>query len=332
MQGWFILAIICAIITAAAAVTWLAARRAARKTAEPAPGGSRYKGGYDATDTEKTRFWAGFAALAFGALTALFILVSSFNVVGTQNIGIVTSFGRPVAYVGNGVQWTYPWESVTDMDYAVQVTDYASGPGPANLGCMTVRIADQQTACVTVKVRWRINPKASDSNFRNYKGSTSGIEAGLLTPELQNTANTVFDGYDPVGLLNSKIAQGQPGNPTVPQLGAQIQAALTAKIGGDVQVLSLFTPNVTYDPSVQARLNAVLAQKADTLVAQQAAQTAAAQAAANTAIAASVSHDPAVLTSRCLDIMAQIVKDGHTPPVGMCNLSGTSTPVIVSGK
>jgi regulator of protease activity HflC (stomatin/prohibitin superfamily) len=262
-------------------------------------------------------------AVLLAVFAAIFVLLASWNPVGTQDIGIVTSFGQPVGHLSPGANFTAPWDQVTPMDEAIQVTDY-EGPN-----CVQIRIADQQTACADAAIRWRINPAAADSLFRNYKNSTAGVTNGLITPELDNTANLVFADYDPVGLLNSPVPPGQPGNPTVPQLAQQVQAQLTSKVGSDVTIISLFIPKITYDQTVQARLNAVLAQKADTLVAQQAEQTATDQAAANRALAGSVSNDPMVLVSRCLDYLETLAKQGLVPPAGFSCWPGTGSGVVI---
>lgn len=323
MPGTFIFSFVTAVVTLLLAAAWRVAGAKA-KALEAKPQRGRYDD--EAIETAHfVRIGSKVGTFAAAGLTGLLVLVSSFNTVGTQNIGIVTSFGKPVGHVGNGAVWVAPWEQVTDMDEAIQVSDYEGG------NCLTVRIADQQTACVNAKVRWRILPGDADSLFRNYKNSTAGVENGLLTPEIQNVANTVFDGYDPVGLLNSSIPQGRPGNPTVPQLGQQVEQQLAAKISAQVEIVSLFMPNIQYDSTVQARLNAVLSQKAETLVAQQQEQTANAQAAANRSLQASVSNDPNVLVSKCLDLLGQMLKQNMTPPAGFsCWPGGSSVGVIAS--
>jgi regulator of protease activity HflC (stomatin/prohibitin superfamily) len=321
MPGTFILAIITAVIALILAVAW----RIARSAAKEAEAGSR-RIGADEIHPDSARAVFKGVTLGFAALTALLVLISSYNPVSTQNIGIVTSFGRPVSHLSAGLNFTAPWQSVTEMDEAIQVTDF-----DASACQIQLRIADQQTACAKVAVRWRINPSAADALFRNYHNSTAGVENGLLIPELQNVANQVFAGYDPVALLDSTVQPGQPGNPTVPQLAQQVQAALTAKVGSEVEIISLFMPNIAYNDTVQARLNAVLSQKASTLVAQQSEQTASAQARANNDISASVSHDPGVLESRCLDILAEMVKAGQSVPAGFsCFPGGSGTGVIAN--
>jgi regulator of protease activity HflC (stomatin/prohibitin superfamily) len=307
MPGTFLAAIVFAVLAVACGGFALLTRRRAEA--------GRGSGGIVA-------YPAGVAVL-LGVIAAFFVLLASWDPVGTQDIGIVTSFGQPVGHLGPGANFTAPWEQVTPMDEAIQVTDYEGG------NCVQIRIADQQTACADAAIRWRINPAAADSLFRNYKNSTAGVTNGLITPELDNTANLVFAGYNPVALLNSPVPPGQPGNPTVPQLAQQVQAQLTAKVGGEVTIISLFIPKITYDQTVQARLNAVLAQKADTLVAQQAEQTAADQAAANRALSGSVSNDPMVLVSRCLDYLDTLAKQGLVPPAGFSCWPGTGSGVVI---
>lgn len=269
---------------------------------------------------------AGAASVLTG-ITVLLVIASSWTVVSTQDIGIITSFGRPSGHLSAGLHFIAPWDSVTEMDEAVQITDYSGG------GCLTVRIADQQTACANVTIRWRIQPSAADELFRNYRNSTAGVQDGLVGPELQNTANTVFGAYDPVSLLASTIPLGHPGNPTVPQLGQQVEQDLATRIGSDVDIVSLFIPNIIYDQTVQGRLNAVLTQSADTLVADQAEQTASAQAAANKILAGSVDNDPDVLVSKCLDLLSQMLKQDMTPPAGFsCWPGGSGTGVIANAS
>lgn len=320
MPGTFILAIIAAVV---AVLTWTACRFVRRMVRAAVAADRRY-GGYD-TDPAVFVPWLRGGAIGFAAIAALLVLVSSYNPVSTQNIGIVTSFGQPVNHLSAGLNFTAPWQSVTEMDEAIQVTDFDAATCQIQL-----RIADQQTACAKVAVRWRINPAAADALFRNYHNSTAGVENGLLIPELQNVANQVFAGYDPVQLLDSTIPVGRPGNPTVPQLAQQVQSALTAKIGTEVDVISLFMPNIAYNSTVQTRLNAVLAQKASTLVAQQSQQTALAQAAANKDISASVSNDPGVLESRCLDILSEMVKAGQPVPAGFSCLGGSNVTGVIA--
>jgi regulator of protease activity HflC (stomatin/prohibitin superfamily) len=326
MQAIFWAAIIIGILALICGVFWWFASRQLKRyeSDEDSPRqGMRSEAGQD---MEELRAWARGLTLSLAGLVAVLTFFSSFWIVGTQNVGVVRSLGKTVGIVSNGPQWTYPWEIVTDMDYSVQVTDFTASDCQVQL-----RLADGQTACAKVGVRWQINTKAAELLLRRYKGSTQGVENGVLIPALQTAANEVFGTYNPVNLLSSKVPVGQPGNPSVPQLAKQVQAVLNKTIGSEVKIDLLNIPNITYAKAVQDRMNRILQQKSDTIAAQLAEQTAEAQAAANRTISASVSHDPNVLTARCLNLMDELIKSGGTPPVNMCNLSGSGASVIVGG-
>jgi len=252
----------------------------------------------------------------FAGCTVLTLFFSSFNPVGTQNIGIVTSFGKPVGHLGPGLNFTWPWQQVTPMDEAVQVTDYT----------FVVRIAGSQTADVTIAARWKVNAGASDHVFLNYKNSTSGVENGLLTPELNAATNAVLDGYDPLAPLATGAAAGTPTNPTTTQMAESIQQNLSQRVGSDVTIITLVMKPLVYDKTVQARINSVVNQAAKTDVAKQAIITAQNQAAANKALAASGALNPMALVQQCMSA----ISDGQlNPPAGFSCWPGPNSGVVI---
>ena len=93
-----------------------------------------------------------------------------------------------------------------------------------------------------------------------------------------------------------------------------------------------YGPLINYDATVQSRLNSVLTQKANTDIALQAVKTAQAQAQANKVLAASVSNNPNVLVSRCLDLLSEMIKQNMSPPAGFSCWPGSSSAVIASAK
>lgn len=312
MPGLFLFAIILAVIAIGCAVARIPAK-IAYKAAVAARAESRLH--YDADPVSVPRILAVVTG-AFAALAVIMTLLSCWNPVPTQDIGIVTSFGQPTGHLSDGAHFTAPWDQVTDMDEAIQVTDSE----------FTVRIAGGQTAQATVKVRWQISPAASDDVFRNYHNSTSGVEAGLLTPELNAATNAVLDGYDPLTPLATGAAAGTPQNPSTTQLASQIQATLNGRVEPDVHVITLVLLPLAYDATVQARINTILAQTAKTDVAKQSELTAEAQAKANQLIQASVSSSPLVLVQQCMNAIA----DGtFAPPAGFSCWPGTGSGVVI---
>lgn len=311
MPGTFLLAIITAVIAIGCAAGRFALKGAAARETAP-------RGRYDdpAPSVKTVRTGLTVAAGAFAGLAVILVLLSSWNPVPTQDIGIVTSFGQPLGHLGAGANWTAPWEQVTQMDEAIQVTD----------STFTVRIAGGQTAQATIQARWRISPAAADDVFRNYKNSTSGVENGLLTPELNAAANSVLDGYDPLTPLATAAPAGSPGNPTTTQLAAQIQSTLNGRVGADVEIITLVLKPLVYDGTVQARINSVLAQTAKTDVAKQSEVTAQAQARANQIAEAALTANPLVLVQQCMNAIA----DGQlNPPAGFSCWPGSGSGVVI---
>jgi len=247
-----------------------------------------------------------------GAVIAM--LASSFNSVGTYDIGVTTSFGKVLSYVGPGAHWVAPWENMALMDESVQTVDDS----------LTVRVAGQQTATAVVKLRVQLVPSATDSLFKQYKGNTQNVITALVEPELNVAMNSVYDGYDPILPLSTGAKPGTPDNPTTQQLSNAVKAQLTAAIGSQVKVDTLIVAPLQYDKTVENRINSVLAQTAKTDVAKQAVITAQDQAEANKALQQSVT--PLTLVQQC---MAAISSGEFNPPAGFSCWPGQNSGVVI---
>ena len=226
------------------------------------------------------------AAVA-GGLTILVLILGSTTIVSTRNIGVVTTFGRPGATLTNGLHLKAPWQSVTEMNGTIQIDNHT---GEA---ATTVRLGNNSTANVDNSVRWRIQPAAADELFLDYR-EFDNVRDNLVTRELKAALNEVFSDFDPLAPENSEGANVQA-------LGDQVAEKLRTKVGGQIEIINVIVPLVNYDQATQDRINALNVEKANTRVAEQRAKTAAAEAKANEILAASVSNDPNVLVSKCLD-------------------------------
>jgi SPFH domain/Band 7 family protein len=261
----------------------------------------------------------------------MILFVQMFQQIGASDIGIVISGGRPVGHIGPGYNWIDPWEQDTVMDDAVQVKDYTGA------SCIRVRIADQQTACANVNVRWKVNAQGVDNVFANYRSSTQGVESGLLNVEVPHAANSVFEKYDPVNSIIHQNTLGTPANPTISQLAAQVQQQVQRAIGSDVSIITLSIPTLTYDVVVQNKINSITTQVGSTVVAQEQEQTNEALAASYAKIAAVLAANPNVLVSQCMtNIEEPLAKQGAVPAYFSCwpqnAVNGTVLPSPKSGK
>ncbi|HET7320819.1 MAG TPA: hypothetical protein VFI84_04545, partial [Candidatus Saccharimonadales bacterium] len=78
-------------------------------------------------DARTVRNWLAWIALGVLALAMLFTFVASATVVSTKNVGIVTSFGKPVGSLSNGFHMVAPWAKVTELDAAIQTDSHYKG-------------------------------------------------------------------------------------------------------------------------------------------------------------------------------------------------------------
>lgn len=226
-------------------------------------------------------------AVVAGVVALFVVILGSTTIVSARNVGVVTTFGRPSGTLSNGLHWKAPWQSVTEMDGTIQIDNHTGE------SATTVRLGNNSTAFVENSVRWRIQPAAADELFLDYR-QFANVRDNLVTRELRAALNEVFADFDPLAPENVEGANVQA-------LGDKVAEKLRAKVGGQIEIINVIVPLVNYDQATQDRINALNVEKANTRIAEQRAKTAAAEAKANEILAASVSNDPNVLVSKCLD-------------------------------
>jgi regulator of protease activity HflC (stomatin/prohibitin superfamily) len=226
-------------------------------------------------------------AVVAGVIALFVVILGSTTIVSARNVGVVTTFGRPSGTLSNGLHWKAPWQSVTEMDGTIQIDNHTGE------SATTVRLGNNSTANVENSVRWRIQPAAADELFLDYR-QFANVRDNLVTRELRAALNEVFADFDPLAPENVEGANVQA-------LGDKVAETLRAKVGGQIEIINVIVPLVNYDQATQDRINALNVEKANTRIAEQRAKTAAAEAKANEILAASVSNDPNMLVSKCLD-------------------------------
>lgn len=261
------------------------------------------------------------AAILCGFLAVMFLAWSCLTIVSTRNVGIVTSFGKPVGTLSNGIHVKWPWQHVPELNGTIRTDSQTGGfqDGKCQNGT-PVRLANNSTACVDNTIRWRIQPAAGDALFRDYIND-SNIRDSLVTRELNATLNAVFASYNP---LSPDAASG----PKLGDLSDQVTKLLQQKIGAQIEIQNVIISIVHFDQQTQDKINAYQAQIANTRIAEESQKTAAAQAEANRILADSVSRDPNVLVSRCLDL----INSGKQLPVGFQCIPGNGLAVTIPAR
>ncbi|HET6731344.1 SPFH domain-containing protein [Mycobacterium sp.] len=248
-------------------------------------------------------------AVIAGVITLFVLILGSTTIVSARNIGVVTTFGRPGGTLSNGLHWKAPWQSVTEMNGTIQIDNHTGE------NATTVRLGNNSTAFVDNSVRWRIQPAAADELYLDYR-EFENVRDNLVTRELRAALNEVFADFDPLAPENSDGANVQA-------LGDDVAEKLRAKVGGQIEIINVIVPLVNYDDATQERINALNVEKANTRIAEQRAKTAEAEARANEILAASVSNDPNVLVSKCLDA----AREAGISPLG-CWPNTTAVPTV----
>lgn len=326
MPGWFVASIVTFVSFLIALLVALATRKA------------------ESPDGKETHEVASGLAVLLLILTGVFTLVSSWNPVSTKNEGIELSFGKTSGHLSNGAHFTAPWVKVVEMDAAIQTDQYSSPAGNWNTAlpgnganasgpCLPVRLANQQTGCVDVTIRWRIQPGAADELYKDYR-SFEHVRNSLVTKDLVAAANTAFADFNPLDSIRAKAAPSNgTSNPTLATLAGRIRNTLADEnrgVGSRIDVLSVIIPLVLFDPATQSRINQLQQQVALTRIAEQALQTNRKQAEANAALEAR-GLTTNVLVAQCMAALSASVKDGHPLPPGFScwpGGSGASTAVL----
>jgi regulator of protease activity HflC (stomatin/prohibitin superfamily) len=225
------------------------------------------------------------AGLAFFAL--LFVILGSFTIVGTRQVGIMTSFGKPTgATLNNGLHFKPFWQNTNEMDAAIQIDKY---DGDRRI---KVRLGNSSTALADASIRWNIKADAADELFVQYK-TFDNVRVNLVERNLAVALNEVFASFDPLAPQNLDRSP-------LPALSAEALAKLQTKVGAQVEVLDVSVPVIDFDDNTEGKINQLNAERANTSVALQAQKTAEAQKKANEILSSSVSNDPNVIVANCV--------------------------------
>ena len=247
-------------------------------------------------------------ALVTLAIAAAQIVV----VVPTKQVGIPVTFGKPGEAMANGFHMTAPWTDVILMDATVQPLD-ATGDNAT-----IAKDADRSDVFVHNNVRWSIKEGSAPSLYMDYK-EFDKIGDLLVQPALRTAVAEVMSTYHPL----------EPNQPGVEEVGNLIKVRLQDAVGDRLTIHSVGVTLLDFSPATKDRINALNIERGNTQIAEQKAKTAAKEAEANRILAESVTKDPNVLVSKCLDIIGE----GKAVPAGFQCWPGQAetTGIIVGG-
>lgn len=210
------------------------------------------------------RFYVRGAAVGTALLALVFAVFSSVNIVSTRNVGIVTSFGRPVSERGAGLAITWPWQQVHEMDAAIQLQSFeGSGfdqPGTA----IKVRLGNNSSAYVESNLNWRIKENAAGRMFQDFR-TFENIRQNLVDKQLQVALSKHFASFNP---------QQQTQGADLPGIATLVKADLQAAVGTEIEILDVRIPGIFYDKGTQDRIDQFNQRAQETKNAEQQVKTA----------------------------------------------------------
>lgn len=257
-------------------------------------------------DTQFGSFMVGVLATI---LAVVFFVVASSNIVGTRQVGIVTSFGKPTGEtLSNGYHWLAPWKKVAEMDAAIQ-NDVYNGDRR-----IQVRLGNNSTALADVNIRWQIRQDQADELFQQYK-TFDNVRSNLVERNLRTALNEAFTKFDP-------LAADDDGKNNLNAVTADALSLIRQKSGNQVEILDLSVPVIDYDDNTEQRINAINAARAQTTQAEQDAKTAVQRRLAAEELARQPVPDLKIAIAGCVNKMAETGQSLNCFPIG-ANVVGT---------
>lgn len=275
----------------------------------------------------------GRLALLLGAIflfliSAITLTVDSIAKVPPRNVGIQIHFGKAIHALPNGWHIIPPWDSVERIDASVQTRVYSSDTG----NCITVRLANQTTACVDVTVQWNIDHTGNVvdlyNKYRSGKGVFHNIEANVVQYKLsQLVLPQIFATYNPLDVITE--TGKQVASPT--SFSPDALARMRASVDSGVVISSLTIGLVHFDQVTQDKLNAFAQALADTRIATQQKLTTEQQKLANRNLVDASSNDPGVKYQNCLNFLRELAAKNQLQNLqygGFACSSGTNQVIV----
>ncbi|WP_110239815.1 SPFH domain-containing protein [Nocardioides gilvus] len=263
----------------------------------------------------------------------LLLAMSSTTIIQAKNVGVLTTFGKPTRSLTAGLHVKAPWQTVTELDGTKITNKYGDEQR------IEVRIGDGTTAGVETAIRWSIVAEKADEIYADYRSDdvNENVREALVETVFKNAVNAVFGQYNPTAELVTVDPNSDKRLNYVPDydgLAAEVTESMKERVadsGGYVKIEFVTISGISLSPETQKKINEFQAEVARTQVALQAERTNRAQAAANKALSNSVTDNPNVLVSRCLDTLQTMVDKQQPIPAGFTCWPGGGANLVLPG-
>ena len=275
------------------------------------------------------------AAGVIAIVIALAILASGiFTSVTAKNAGVLVSFGKvSEKTLSPGLHAKMPWQKVVEIDGTIQTDEYRDD------SCIQVRIGDGSQACISITNRWSVVETEADRVYKDFKSDdpTLSFRDAVISTQLKASLQKALSDYNPVAQFNGASKDASSADlsfsPDYDSVSKVVEEDMKARLGDQAmaQVESITISYMQLSQNTQKKLDDYVAAIGETRIAEQKQQTAAAQAEANGLLSASVSNNPNVLVSKCLDTLAESMEKGYQLPAGFSCWPGDGNAVVIPG-
>lgn len=278
--------------------------------------------------------------IGFGilCLAAFLLFWSSFTVVQTKQVAVVTVNGKPESVLHNGWNWKDPIAQAHKFNGAIQTEKYSTDKDDQG-DPITVRLFTGAQAQVNVTFQWQLE---GDDNFmrvfQNYR-DIDNLNKNVVKRNLQQSLNEVFASYNPYDALIAAQANTGTNTPATQQVAAipyekfqgdamsKLSLALTPQ---GIKPISLTISNIHFDDKTQSYLDTLSQALVNTQIAIQNEKTAAATAESNRILNSQPANSQTV-QQLCIQVTQKVLEEGHTLPAGW-SCSGASSSVVIPSK
>ncbi|MFC6021517.1 SPFH domain-containing protein [Plantactinospora solaniradicis] len=188
------------------------------------------------------------AAVGGTLLAVAMTIGAAANSVPVRNVGIVTSFNKPTGEVtGSGLQWVAPWEKVGEWDASRQKYDHLGK------NAVAVRTGTLANAGVELLVEWQVKAENAPRQFMDYKGDFEAFKNQRVGVQLDGAVNDAFASYNPLANIDAKTGNL---NVDLKPYADKVKTSAQARLGNDVEILSVTVVRVNHDDKTEANIKA----------------------------------------------------------------------------
>lgn len=197
---------------------------------------------------------------------------SSFTIVGTNKIGILTSFAKPVDAVDNGFTAHEPWVKVVEFDASRQYlrfqgkgNDKDADDDKKEWATIPVKMEGEAKANVTVVVAWQMKASTAEQKkqaidlYRNYK-TFARLTENYVAANARSAAQKTYDRINP--LVTGK-------NPTFAAISDTMLNEMKGLVGSEIEIISVQVTDADYDDKTDESIKAMQSEFAKTTLAEQ---------------------------------------------------------------